>query len=199
MSVSTAITFERLFGLLCGQNPDHTWELGGVLMPCCERCTGLYVGVLLAALLHWRLRPRLTSRFLWAHGLLFLVMLPCAFGWVTQTPEVRAASGVVYGFAVVTFLVASVRREETLQSGSLVYTAALLATMVLLPRMAAQGGRAMAGLLAGLSFLGALLCAGLTLAFLWSCLQSARRFGEASATEPREAFGGSKSAADGSS
>ena len=39
----------QCFAFLCGQNPEHTWAPGGLLLPCCQRCLGLYVGAGIAA------------------------------------------------------------------------------------------------------------------------------------------------------
>ena len=75
-----------------------------MLLPCCQRCTGLYVGAGVAALLHLWLRPRLSGRFLEIHGAFLLVMVPFGFHWVAQGPVLRTLTGVLFGFAVVTFL-----------------------------------------------------------------------------------------------
>jgi uncharacterized membrane protein len=92
------------FAAVCGQDPGHTWAPGGILLPCCQRCTGLYVGAGVAALLHLWLRPRLTGRFLEIHGAFLLVMAPFGFHWVSQGPMLRTLTGMLFGFAVVTFL-----------------------------------------------------------------------------------------------
>jgi uncharacterized membrane protein len=92
------------FALVCGQNPGHTWTPGGMLLPCCQRCTGLYVGAGMAALLHFWLRPRLSARFLEAHGAFLVFMAPFGFHWLAHGPEMRTITGVLFGFAVVTFL-----------------------------------------------------------------------------------------------
>jgi uncharacterized membrane protein len=92
------------FAAVCGQGPGHTWAPGGILLPCCQRCTGLYVGAGIAALLHLGLRPRLSGRLLQIHGGFLLVMVPLGFHWVAQGPVLRSLSGVLFGFGVVTFL-----------------------------------------------------------------------------------------------
>jgi len=94
----------HLFDAVCGQNPGHTWMPGGLLLPCCQRCTGLYVGAGLAALLHLWLRPKLDARFLRIHGAFLLFMAPFGFHWVAHGPVMRTITGVLFGFAVVTFL-----------------------------------------------------------------------------------------------
>jgi uncharacterized membrane protein len=94
----------HLFAAVCGQNPGHTWAPGGMLLPCCQRCTGLYVGAGVAGLLHLWLRPRLSGRFLEIHGAFLLFMAPFGFHWVADGPALRTVTGVLFGFGVVTFL-----------------------------------------------------------------------------------------------
>ncbi len=99
-----AEALQHLFALVCGQSAAHTWAPGGVLMPCCERCTGFYAGALVAGALHLALRIRPRARFLQVHGLFLLQMIPLGFHWVTQGALVRTWSGLLYGFGVVSFL-----------------------------------------------------------------------------------------------
>src|SRR5512136_137064 len=94
----------HLFSAVCGQDPGHTFAPGGLLLPCCQRCIGLYAGAALSALLHLRLRPKLTGRFLELHGGFLLLMLPFGYHWIPQGPFLRAATGVLFGCALVTFL-----------------------------------------------------------------------------------------------
>ena len=43
---------------VCHQFPEHSYQVAGVPLPLCARCTGLYLGALLTLILHtWR-RPR---------------------------------------------------------------------------------------------------------------------------------------------
>jgi len=109
------------FAAVCGQDPGHTWAPGGILLPCCQRCTGLYVGAGVAALLHLWLRPRLTSRFLEMHGAFLLLMIPFGFHWLPQGPALRTLTGVLFGFGVVAFLWLQLSQwvgERTLSSPS---------------------------------------------------------------------------------
>ena len=94
----------HLFAGVCGQNPGHTWAPGGVLLPCCQRCTGLYAGAGVAMLLHLWVKPRLTGRFLEIHGAFLLVMAPFGLHWVAQGPGLRTALGALFGFGIVTYL-----------------------------------------------------------------------------------------------
>src|ERR1035438_5086965 len=85
------------FAAVCGQNPGHTWAPGGIMLPCCQRCAGLYVGAGMAALLHLWLRPRLSGRFLEVHGAFLLAMAPFGFHWLPDGPMLRTATGVLFG------------------------------------------------------------------------------------------------------
>ena len=119
---------DALFHHVCGQSPDRTWLPGGVLLPVCERCTGLYVGAALAlGLLLW-LRPRLSRPFLALHGAFLLGMAPFGLHWIEHGPAVRTITGLAFGAAVVVFL--SVQAEWAVPSP---------------PRPARQGRRALPG------------------------------------------------------
>ena len=67
---------------------EHNWVPGGVDLPFCQRCTGLYVGAappcsisVVRAKAHER-RPRL-------HGICLLLMIPFGYDLVAQTGEER--------------------------------------------------------------------------------------------------------------
>ena len=125
----------------------------------------------MAALLHLWLRPRMNGRFLEIHGAFLLVMAPFGLHWLAQGPMLRAATGVLYGFAVVTFLwlpLAS-RAGETpaapwLPAAGWRYFLGLGATLLLLPAAASAGGRIAGYILAGLIAWGALAVIGLAAA-----------------------------------
>ncbi len=100
--IPTAI--ERLFSLVCSQNPAHTSVVSGVRLPCCERCAGLYSGIAVAFGLILFLKSRFGTRGQQVHGLMLLQMVPLGFHWLPHGPLVRTASGVLYGFGLVCFL-----------------------------------------------------------------------------------------------
>lgn len=133
----------HLFAAVCGQNPGHTWAPGGLLLPCCQRCTGLYVGAGVAALLHLWLRPKLRGRFLQIHGAFLLAMAPFGLHWIPQGPALRTASDVLFGFAVVTFLWLPLTSRLALhvsRPGVRSYFLILSLTLILLPLLASEGG-----------------------------------------------------------
>ena len=188
----------HFFSAVCGQYPDHTWAPGGILFPCCQRCTGLYVGAAIATLLHWWLKPRLTARFLEAHGVFLLVMAPFGFHWVQQGPILRTITGVLFGFAVVTFLRAPLERSAELSSAMgkgpsdlpgrptalRAYAAGLAAAILLLPILAARGGELAAAILSGTAFCGALALGALALADAGVALAAVIRFVRRMAVAP---------------
>lgn len=155
---------ESIFSLLCGQNPAHTWVLGeGILqeggvadqvfgeallgggaLPCCQRCTGLYAGLALGVLLQIACRPRPTSRFLWAHAMLLLQMVPLGFGLVPQLPVVRALSGGAFAVGLVAFLWLPLSPAGDSARGgrsrNLAYAACGLVGIALVPALALWGG-----------------------------------------------------------
>jgi uncharacterized membrane protein len=85
----------ELFSWFCGQT--HCWAPGGRLMPVCERCMGLYVGVFAAAVLILLLRPRITNSLLWINGLMMLSMIPFGYHLVPHGALVRTATGFFFG------------------------------------------------------------------------------------------------------
>ena len=180
-----AEAWQHLFALVCGQNPAHTWSPGGALLPCCQRCTGLYAGAIVALLLHLALRIRPSARFLQVHGLFLLQMVPLGFHWVPQDALVRTWSGLLYGFGLVSFLWllpgARVARSGGADRGRWTYKTnrtyatygtVLGLTLAAVPAMAAWGGVFVGRVLvvttlAGLAVLGALVTANLALGLAW--------------------------------
>ena len=174
----------HLFAWVCGQNAEHTWAPGEVLLPCCQRCTGLYVGAGVAALLHRWLRPRLSGRFLEMHGAFLVLMVPFGFHWLSQGPALRAAMGVLFGFGLVTFLwlvpgarAGSSDAARPAAAATLAYFAGVAFTAALVPALGTWGGGTAAVCLGGLIFAGLMVLGvlavtnvgfGLTTAARWA-------------------------------
>ena len=169
----------HLFAWLCGQNPTHSWAPGGIMLPCCQRCSGLYAGAALAVLALFWLRPRLSKSFLEVHGACLVFMVPLGLHWVAQGPVLRTVSGVLFGFGVAAFLWLPLASRLGWETGSAfpprlgggsarVYGLTLLAAAALVPALAALGGAPAAYALTGLVCAGALGLAGLALAALIS-------------------------------
>ena len=92
-----------LFSHVCGQGLDHTWMPGGLALPVCQRCTGLYVGAAMAFVLHLLFRPQSTPAWRWAHGFFLLQMVPFGYHWLPQGAVVRAMTGVLFAFGLVSY------------------------------------------------------------------------------------------------
>jgi uncharacterized membrane protein len=168
------------FAFVCGQNPEHTWVLGGCPLPCCQRCTGLYIGALAATLLHAWLKPRLTDRFLAAHGLALMQMIPFGLHWLPQGAELRTATGLVFGFGIVTFLRLVPAAQECVTRNSRrrptwTYGFGFAGSLALLLSATVLGGSAAAVVLSVLAFGGAVALAMAALANVLAGLRALRR------------------------
>jgi len=161
-------TLTHIFSAVCGQNPEHTWAPGGLLLPCCQRCTGLYAGALVAAVLHVFHRPHLSGRFLLIHGLFLLQMVPFGYHWLPQGPVLRTETGILFGFGIATFLwvvpAAWLAPSAVARCQPWPYWIGCAATVLLLPAACQLGGKPGAFVLALLIGGGALALAGLVLA-----------------------------------
>ena len=165
-----------LFGLVCGQAVEHTWSPGGVLLPLCERCTGLYVGAAVALALHLALRIRPNALFLQVHGGFLLLMIPLGYHWVPQDALVRTLSGLLFGAGLVSFLwlIPGPRAGAARALGRaqwLLYTTAIVCALMVVPASAAWGARRAWYALAsvstiGLAGLGVLALANVGLAWM---------------------------------
>ena len=154
------------FAQICGQYPDHTWSPGGTLLPLCQRCTGMYAGAAVAALLHISIRPRPSSPWLELHGAFLLIMVPFGFHWVPQGSVLRAVTGVLFGFGVVAFLwlvpgrllagyPPSRKSRLNPKNRQFLYALALLFASGAVPWMGSLGGRVAAVVLVALTTTGA--------------------------------------------
>lgn len=172
---------QTLFGCVCGQNPMHTWTPGGQALPSCQRCTGVYAGAFIAALLHLGKRPALTRRFLEVHGLMLLLMLPFGFHWVDQGPVLRGISGVLFGAGVFTFLWLPVRqtgcglKTDPRPSARVIYAGGLTLASAGVPALSEHGGFLGYGLLLVLTAGGAVALALAAGAAVFLCLARLRR------------------------
>jgi uncharacterized membrane protein len=161
-----------VFGLVCGQEPTHTWSPGGVLLPFCQRCTGFYAGAAVALVLHLALRIRPGARFLQVHGAFLLLMIPLGYHWVPQGALVRTLSGVLYGTGVVSFLwlfpgprLGGSRAIEGRRAG--LYASGVVAALAVVPASGAWGGRPAWLFLVVLGSAGLANLAALAVANLW--------------------------------
>jgi uncharacterized membrane protein len=156
-----------IFALVCAQNAAHTWAPGGELQPLCQRCTGFYTGSAIALLLLIWFLPKPDTRFRWAHAALVLAMTPFGFHLVPQGELLRTASGFWFGFGVVglLWLLPGQWFSKTLHPGigfrHLYWGTPFL---LLLPVLAARGGRTAGRILPWIALAGLVGLAGLVLA-----------------------------------
>ncbi len=157
-----------IFSTVCGENPEHLWMPGGEVLPCCQRCTGLYAGALVAVGLHLWLMTRASERWFLIHAI-FLILLGCfIFPWMPQSPALRTVSGTLFGFGVVAFLWPAVSfwcsRFKVCRFATGAYVLGLAICLGIIPVIAESDGVLGAFillvlLLAGIVALTALACA----------------------------------------
>ncbi len=156
------------FSLVCGQHPGHIWMPGGIELPFCQRCTGLYVGAACAVALHLLCRLAFTGRFRWLHALFLLQMIPFGFHWLPQGPALRTVTGALFAFGLVAYLLPGpceeLRARRLARSrGAAEYWAGLAVVLAALLATARWGGVAGGVLLEWAGLLGALSLAALVL------------------------------------
>ncbi|MBZ5683449.1 MAG: DUF2085 domain-containing protein [Acidobacteriia bacterium] len=147
----------QFFSHICGQ--QHCWVLGGVSLPFCQRCTGLYVGAFFALVFVLMFRPRPSAFLYWIHGLFMLAMIPFGFHLVMHGAMARTVTGVLFAFGLVYYLLLnpltawhSWSRDSRERTGTYLLTLGI--TTLLLPMIVPWGGRTSAYVLTGLGVLG---------------------------------------------
>ena len=115
-AVDTAFAFVvyRIGRLICHQRPERSFHLVGAQLPVCARCTGVYAGAALMAIVGWcrprrpARRPTVFGHTSWAaRRVLLIAVTPMAatlfYEWTTghaPGPWTRALSGAPLGIAV---------------------------------------------------------------------------------------------------
>ncbi|MBW3563398.1 MAG: DUF2085 domain-containing protein [Acidobacteria bacterium] len=102
------------FSMICHGIPERSLRIADHLLPICARCTGIYLGGILAALAALLLRVRSASLAL---GIVLMIPLAIdgtgqALGiWTTGNPA-RFATGMLFAVGFVTAAVAYARRRS---------------------------------------------------------------------------------------
>ena len=158
----------QFFSVVCGQ--VHVWRVGGLELPLCQRCTGLYVGAACAVALWLAFRPRPTNAVLWLHGAALLLMIPFGYHLAPQGPDVRTLTGFVFGFGLVYFLLLlpAARTDDRRRDGGAIYGLGAFAAAAAVLAAVHLGGTVSAmvlswAALAGLAALAVLAAANLLL------------------------------------
>ncbi|HVN17672.1 MAG TPA: DUF2085 domain-containing protein [Dongiaceae bacterium] len=172
---------EQLFSHICGQ--QHCWVLGGVRLPLCQRCIGLYAGAFLALIIVRIFRPRPRAFLYWAHGFFLLAMIPFGFHLVAHGGLTRTFTGALFAFGLVYYLTLNPLTawrawsdDSPARTAGYLLAAALAIGLVLL--MASWDNRVSAFVLVSLGtvgFLGLCCFALLNLAILPSSVREIRR------------------------
>jgi uncharacterized membrane protein len=96
--------------LVCHQLPTRSFHLWSVPLPVCARCTGIYLGAAIAAVVASRRSRQVASGTFWRSALIIAAMPTAAtlgYEWMTAQPPanwIRASTGVPLG-AVVALIV----------------------------------------------------------------------------------------------
>jgi uncharacterized membrane protein len=107
-------------GVICHQRPDRSFHFGATPLPVCARCAGIYAGAAVIALLTlvgYRTRAwSPTKARLWLAAAAAPAVLSLLYEWGTAeipSNNVRAATGLLIGFAVAAIVLAFVDDEAS--------------------------------------------------------------------------------------
>ena len=93
-----------LFGLICHQDVSRSFTIAGCVLPLCQRCTGLYLGLgigLLIQLLSGSHKKGLPPRGILYTAIACLLIMPVfGFHLLDPGPAWRFWSGLIYGNAI---------------------------------------------------------------------------------------------------
>jgi len=95
---------DALFHFLCHQNAARSFVIGGHLLPFCQRCTGLYIGMGIACVTLFSTgayKKGLPPKTILYTNILCLLIMP-VFGYhlLDPGPSWRLWSGLIYGAAM---------------------------------------------------------------------------------------------------
>ena len=100
--------FSYIFSFVCSQDPLRSFEINGYLLPFCQRCTGLYVGLGISfvyLLLSGHYKKGLPPRSIVYVNIASLLMMPIfGFHLLDPGPGWRLWSGLIYGNAIAMLL-----------------------------------------------------------------------------------------------
>jgi len=94
--------------LVCVQDPNHSFYIGGHQMAVCERCLAIYAAMGLVGLVFQLTRYRWRPLKFWQYGLFALPMaldgFSQLFGWRESVWELRLLTGGLFGFGTVWYM-----------------------------------------------------------------------------------------------
>ena len=94
-----------MFSFLCHQNPARSFCIDGRLLPLCQRCTGLYIGMGISFI--WLLVNRYDKKGLPPRNIIYVniasILVMGIFGYhlLDPGPNWRLWSGIIFGNAIV--------------------------------------------------------------------------------------------------
>jgi uncharacterized membrane protein len=165
---------QQLFSFFCGQDPAHTWAPAGAPLPFCERCTGLYLGAVIAVLLLTAFKPFTDARYRWFHVSLLFLMAPFGFHLVPQGPVLRTMSGQWFAFGIVGLLWLGLKSHGMWQPRPDAFSKYLLfglCSILFLPVFALRGGALASFVLPWVGLCGLFVFATLALANVFVLLR----------------------------
>ena len=99
---------------ICHQRPDRSFELGGVQLPVCGRCLGIYAGAAVGALVASRL-----GRVRWPRTAIIIAVVPAVLSLLVEwtglgqpTNGVRAVTGLIAGGVSAAVVLATLHYEQ---------------------------------------------------------------------------------------
>ena len=97
-----------IFSFLCSQDPSRSYEIAGRLLPFCQRCMGLYLGLgitFIYLLVTRHYKKGLPPASIVCVNIASLLMMPIfGFHLLDPGPPWRLWSGLIYGNAIVSLL-----------------------------------------------------------------------------------------------
>ena len=94
----------EVFALVCHQDPARGFAPGGMAVALCARCTGVYIGYLLAVPLIFQARHLGRNLSLWLHGVLVVQVAVFGFNLIPHGAGIRLLSGQLFAAGVLYFL-----------------------------------------------------------------------------------------------
>ncbi len=119
LPLRAGVLLDLLFLPLCHRIPERTLLLGGIAMPLCSRCAGLFTGVALGALALW---PRLSlPRWRWLIAATFALMIAEIAAqdlhWHPIWHPTRLLSGALFGYALGAATISALYRNAREDAG----------------------------------------------------------------------------------
>ncbi len=110
----------QAFGSVCHQIPERSPHWGGVPIAVCDRCIGIYAGLLLGIAGGGVIHTLLSKVYKYAPWVLAMILLPLAADWVgpvlgawANTPVSRGGTGLFVGVGAGLLIVAALGRSPT--------------------------------------------------------------------------------------